>query len=410
MSSNTGGPQSPTKPRKTRAGDRLARLDELEVDIDQLVSGGDGLARFEGIPIFIPRSAPGDHLRIRLVERKPDFGRGEIVEVLKAGPGRREPPCPHFGNCGGCDLQHLDDNLQIRLKVEATLETLRRLSGLTKAPPFEVLKGSAWNYRCRTQLHTSSGSERVAVGYRSRRSHDIVEVSSCPVLVPELERLLPKLGQSLPEQAPRRLDLLVGDAETLTTAPVTPSLPHGPLEISVGRFSYELDARCFFQTHRQLLPELVTTAVGEWRGDFAVDLYAGVGLFAIPLASSYGQVVAVEGDRVAARYTRQNAKRHRLPDLKVESTAVESWIRQMPDNVDRVLVDPPRAGLSYRVRQELMTKRPKRITYVSCHVAALARDLKALLNVYRIEKMTILDMFPQTGHVEVVAQLDSIRV
>ncbi len=409
MKSGSGAPRQPIQSRRVRAGDRLAQLDELEVDIDQLVSGGDGLARFEGIPIFVPRAAPGDRLRIRLVERKPDFGRGEIVEILKAGPGRREPPCPHFGHCGGCDLQHLDDDLQVDLKVEAALETLRRLSGLTKTPDFEVLTGPSWGYRSRTQVHTSSGTERIAVGYRSRRSHDIVEVNTCPVLVPELESLLPNLGGRLPRQAPRRLDLLAGDTGALTTAPLTPELPHGPIEISVGEFSYELDARCFFQAHRQLLPELVTTVIGDRGGDLAVDLYAGVGLFAIPLAYSHAQVVAVEGDRVAARYARQNAKRHRLPHLKVVSSAVESWIPQLPENSDRVLVDPPRSGLANRVRQELMTKRPSRITYISCHVAALARDLKTLLQGYGIEKMTILDMFPQTGHVEVVVQLDLIR-
>ncbi len=410
MSSKYGGSQPPNIPPRPRAGERLAKLDELEVEIEKLIAGGDGLARFDGIPIFVPRTAPGDRLRIRIVERKPDFGRGEIVEILAPGPGRREPPCRYFGSCGGCDLQHLEDELQVDLKVEALLETLRRLCGVTVLPEFEVVKGPFWAYRCRTQLHTAVESEGIAVGYRGRRSHNLVAVDSCPVLVPELERVLPGLGASLQDEATRRIDLLVGDAEVLTTAPMTANLPHGPVEISVGDLTYGLDARCFFQSHRQLLPALVKAVVDEWKGELAVDLYAGVGLFSLPLAKFHGRVIAVEGDRVAARFARQNAKRNRLRHLEVISTAVESWIGKLPADVDRVVVDPPRAGLSYRVRKVLLAKAPRRITYVSCHAAALARDLKVFLRVYKIERMTVLDLFPQTGHIEVVLQLASSRV
>ena len=410
MSSKYGRSQPPNISPRPRAGERLAELNELEVEIEKLITGGDGLARFEGIPIFVPRTAPGDRLRIRIVERKPDFGRGEIVEILAPGPGRREPPCQYFGSCGGCDLQHLEDELQVDLKVEALLETLRRLCGVAVLPEFEVVKGPFWAYRCRTQLHTAVESERIAVGYRGRRSHNLVAIESCPVLVPELERVLPGLGTSLQDEAPRRIDLLVGDAEVLTTAPMTANLPHGPVKISVGELSYELDARCFFQAHRQLLPALVKAVVDEWRGELAVDLYAGVGLFSLLLAESHGRVIAVEGDRIAARFARQNANHNRLRNLEVISTAVESWIGKLPANVDRVVVDPPRAGLSYRVRQVLLAKAPRRITYVSCHAAALARDLKVFLRAYKIERMTVLDLFPQTGHIEVVLQLASSRV
>jgi 23S rRNA (uracil1939-C5)-methyltransferase len=281
---------------------------------------------------------------------------------------------------------------------------------MAEIPEYEVVRGPFWAYRCRTQIHTRTDVEGLAVGYRGRRSHDLVAVDSCPVLVPDLEKVLSSLGANLGDQSPRRVDLLVGDAGALTTAPVTADLPHGPVEISVGEFSYELDARCFFQAHSQLLPELVKTVIGEWRGEQAVDLYAGVGLFSLPLARNHERVIAVESDRVAARYTRQNAKRYGMKHLEVVPTAVESWIGKLPANADRVVVDPPRAGLSYRVREELLAKAPRRITYVSCHAAALARDLRVFLRDYRVERMTILDMFPQTGHIEVVLQLASTRV
>ncbi len=410
MSSRPQPPTGPVPPgsrdtQRARTIARLASLDELEVEVEKLIAGGDGLARFEGIPIFIPRSAPGDRLRIRIVERRPDYGRAEIVEILEPGKGRREPPCPFFGRCGGCDLQHLEDDLQVELKAAAELETLRRLGALGDDLPVRVVAGQPWAYRMRTQLHTASREGAIEVGYHSRRSSELVSVDRCPVLVPELEGLLADLPGQLTEDGPRRLDLLVGDDSALSSAPVVPGLPHGEVRLQVGDLEYQLDARCFFQAHRQLLPNLVNIVVGEWSGQEAFDLYAGVGLFSLPLARNYRRVTAVEGDRVAARFARRNARDHRFKELEVVSRAVEGWIEELPVNADRVIVDPPRSGLSRHVRGVLGTKAPTRLTYVSCHAGTLARDLRALGELYLVEELVLLDLFPQTGHMEVVAQL-----
>ena len=159
-------------------------------------------------------------------------------------------------------------------------------------------------------------------------------------------------------------------------------------------------------THHGLRIEaVVEDAVGEWTGQEAFDLYAGVGLFSLPLARNYERVTAVEGDRVAARFARRNARHHRFKEIEVVSRAVESWIDELPDKAERVIVDPPRSGLSKRVRTALGAKTPSRLTYVSCHAGTLARDLRVLGELYSIEELVLLDLFPQTGHMEVVAQL-----
>jgi 23S rRNA (uracil1939-C5)-methyltransferase len=388
-----------------RAVQRLAELDEIEVAVEKLVAGGDDLARFEGIPIFVARAAPGDKLRVRVVERRPDYGRAEITEVLQPGPARRPPPCPHFGNCGGCDLQHLQDEAQVELKAAAVREALERLGGIDKGQAIEVLAGQPWGYRLRTQLHVAETDGATAVGYFARRSSRVVAVDCCPVLVAELETWLQALPGYLTPPPVHRLDLTLGEDGALTTAPMVAGLPHGEVKLVVGEFEYLLDARCFFQAHRQLLSTLVERVVGEAGGDEAFDLYAGVGLFSLPLARKYRRVVAVESDRVAARYARRNAKRHRFARVEVIPQAVETWIRELPENAARVVVDPPRSGLSRRTRAALLQSAPRRLTYVSCHAAALARDLKELRGRYRIEQVTFLDMFPQTGHMEVVVQL-----
>jgi 23S rRNA (uracil1939-C5)-methyltransferase len=414
---------------------RLAALDEIEVVVEKLVAGGDGFARCEGIPLFVARSAPGDRLRVRLVERRPDYGRAEIVEVVAPGPGRRPPPCPHFARCGGCDLQHLDDPLQARYKAAAVVETLVRLGGVELPGEPEVVTASPFGYRLRAQLHARrrrpvdaagaqgapdpavGGGAEVEVGYYARRSHDLVAVGRCPILVPELEALLPTLPALLAplgDAAPRRLDLAAGGG-AVTAAPVVAGLPHGEVTLTVagppgvGELTYAYDARSFFQVHRELVGELVARAVGPWEGEEACDLYAGVGLFSLPLARRYRRVTAVEGDRVAARYARTNARRNRVGNLEVVAQALESWIGRLPRGAARVVVDPPRGGLSRRVRHALFRARPERLTYVSCHPATLARDLKGLKAAYRVESVALLDLFPQSGHMEAVVQLAAVE-
>jgi len=387
----------------------LARFDEIEVSIEKLIAGGDGLARHEGLPIFIPRSAPGDRARVRVTERRPGYARAEIVDLISSGPGRREPVCRHFGDCGGCDLQHLEDGLQVELKVAATRETLQRIGRLDLPEP-AVLSGRAWGYRTRTQLHgvATAGTREaraVTVGYHARGSQRLVAVEECPVLVEDLERAVRRLPALFGDAAPKRIDLTVGDRGALSCAPVVEGLPHGEVSVEVGEFVYSFDARCFFQGHRDLLPQLVERVVGSESGGLAVDLYAGVGLFALPLARLYERVVAVEGDNVASRFGRLNARRNGSANVEVVHQAVESWIPSLPKEAERLVLDPPRSGLAPRVTGKLLALTPARLTYVSCHPAALARDLRALAASYRVSELTMIDLFPQTGHLEVVAQL-----
>jgi 23S rRNA (uracil1939-C5)-methyltransferase len=375
--------------------------------VEKLVAGGDGLARWEGVPIFISRSAPGDLLKVRIVERRPDYGRAEIEEILEPGPARRPDPVPELSRSSICDLQHLDDLTQVLLKAGAVKETLEHIGKVEMPFDPELITGEPWHYRLRTQVHTAIDplTGGVQVGYHARGTNDVIPVSRCPLLVPELEAFLAELPARLGADAPQRLDLVVGDGGAVTVAPVVQGLPHGEVSTRVGDFTYFYDARCFFQAHRGLLPNLVEATVGPWEGETAVDLYAGVGLFSLPLARRYKRVISVEGDQIGSRYARLNVKRNRTANVEVVNKAVESWLPALQLGVDRVVVDPPRGGLSRDVRNFLMLRRPARITYVSCHPAALARDLRQLGDAYSIEHIAFADLFPQTGHMEVLVQM-----
>ncbi len=400
-------PATPPAPPIPPVGARLIDVTEIETRIEKLVAGGDGLARFQGVPIFIPRTAPGDLVRARVVERKPDYGRAEIVQILEPGPARRPDPVPELSRSSICDLQHLDDDMQTRLKVQAVRETLEHLGHLELSADVEVIKGEPWGYRLRTQVHTEAdpATGGIRVGYHARGTNDVIPVSRCPLLVPELEALLGELPAHLGEGAPQRIDLAAGDDGAVTVAPPIAGLPHGEVSTKVGEITYAYDARCFFQSHRGLLPRLVDVTVGPWKGKAAVDLYAGVGLFSLPLSRLYDHVVAVESDQIGSRYARLNMRRNQAVHLEVVNQVVESWVKRMPEGLDRVVVDPPRGGLASEVRTALLARRPLRLTYVSCHPAALARDLRQLLPTYRIESVVFFDLFPQTGHMETVVQM-----
>ncbi|HEX6864119.1 MAG TPA: TRAM domain-containing protein, partial [Thermoanaerobaculia bacterium] len=165
-------------------GTRLAGVQELEVRVEKLVAGGEGLARWEGVPIFVPRSAPGDLLKVRIVERRPDYGRGEIVEILEAGPARRPDPFPELSPTGICDLQHIRDEVQPLLKAAAVRETLERLGGIQVGPGnTQLIAGAPWGYRLRTQLHSDVDpmTNGVRIGYYARGTKTLVPVTRCPL-------------------------------------------------------------------------------------------------------------------------------------------------------------------------------------------------------------------------------------
>jgi len=382
------------------------------VRIEKLVAGGEGLARIEGVPVFVPRAAPGDLLRVRITDRHADYGRAEIVAVLEPGPARRPDPYPELSRTGIADLKHLRDDVQPLLKAEAVRETLERLGGLKLPPPpaTELVTGEPWGYRLRTQLHTEVDpvAGGVRVGYHARGTNELIPLSRCALLVPELDALLPELPALLRPHAPHRIDVTAGgagDAAAISIEPTIEGLPHGEVSLAVGDITYAYDARCFFQGHRGLLPRLVEITAGPWEGETAFDLYAGVGLFSFPLARRYRRVVSVEGDSTSSRYARMNARRNRLPNVDIQTRAIETWMPELPEGADRVVVDPPRAGLSPAVRAALLAKKPRRLTYVSCHPATLARDLRQLTALYDLEKVYLVDLFPQTGHMETVVQM-----
>jgi 23S rRNA (uracil1939-C5)-methyltransferase len=356
--------------------------------------------------VLVPYVLPGELARIETGE---DI-HAELLEIVEPAPERVAPPCPHFGTCGGCHYQHAPYEYQLARKVEILREQLRRVGKLTYEGEISIISAEPLAYRNRAQFHIVDGK----IGYLAARSHDLVALpGECPISSPRLNQALALLRERLPD---KRFPRFVSSIEVFTNEQ---EIQINALEYErpVAKIFYEwmgstvalnyptkfgafrVSPRSFFQVNRFLVEELVEAAIGGAEGKTALDLYAGVGLFSRPLTEKFATVTAIESGASAVRDLEVN-----VPKVKWEHARVEDYVAKIDKGPDFVLADPPRAGLGKSVAANLNRLAPARITIVSCDPATLARDLSSLPD-YRIEQLTLVDLFPQTYHLETVARL-----
>jgi 23S rRNA (uracil1939-C5)-methyltransferase len=390
------------------------------VRIEKLVYGGAGLARREGRVLLVPFVLPGEQVRVEVERERAGVIQARLVEVVEAAPGRVEPRCPYFRRCGGCSYQHASYRLQLEQKRIILEETLQRVGKLAP-PPVEVVSGPEWEYRNRAQFHL----ERGRIGYFAHGSHRLCAVEQCPIASPQLNAALSALAEMAHEpRFPsflRSLEVFTNEAGVQinvleTGRPVArrffdwcaeriPGLAGGPLEYHAGEDSLRVSGGSFFQVNRFLIEALVEHALEGAGGETAVDLYAGVGLFSLALGRRFRRVTAVESGGGAASDLQFNAVRAALP-VAVRRASAEFFLLGLAERPDFVLADPPRAGLGKQVVKELLRLAPPRLVIVSCDPATLARDAARLAaGGYRLERLTLVDLFPQTAHIETVAAL-----
>ena len=357
----------------------IAVGDLLELEIERLASGGDGVAHHQGLAIFVPASAPGDRALCRIVELRRRFARAEIESIRVPGPDRREPPCVFYGRCGGCDWMHLDDAAQARARREILADALVRIGHLELLPRIEWLPSPrAFGYRARARIACHDGR----VGFRAAGSRQVVDVSECIVLDEATQREMDRLrGAGAPPAGEIEVRGFGGEAAGLRVSP-----------------------GAFFQANGSLWhgwQRTVAEACGE--GELAVELYAGVGFYTAALVRAFKRVIAVDRSR-AARDLRHNTR------AEVHQMSAERFaIARLPDLVpDLILLNPPRAGCDSVVVDALRKRMPRRIVYVSCDPATLARDVGALARDFIVRRVVAIDALPQTSNVESLLVLDSL--
>lgn len=383
--------------------------------------GGGGLGRQEGRAVLAPFVLPGERVRVRVTAEKPGLLHAGLAEVLAAAPERVAPPCPYFTRCGGCHYQHAPYEFQLAQKRAILEDQLRRIGKI--APPAEiaVVAGEAWGYRNRVQLHIDGRR----LGFREAQSHKLSAIESCPISSPAINAaitaLLGMLGDARWPRFLRAIELFTDETQMQlhvleTERPVAqrffdwcaerlPGLLPGALDYAAAGYTWRVSRGSFFQVNRFLIERLVETALDGAEGGSALDLYAGVGLFSLPLARRFASVTAVEAGARAAGDLSCNAERAGV-SLRVEQRAAEAFLESVGSAPDFVLLDPPRAGIGKRMVARLAHLRVPRLALVSCDPATLARDMAGLLAAgYRVERMTLVDLFPQTYHLETVVRL-----
>ncbi|HZQ92528.1 MAG TPA: 23S rRNA (uracil(1939)-C(5))-methyltransferase RlmD [Terriglobales bacterium] len=438
----------------------------MQLTIEKLIYGGDGLARLpadadpgqeRGKAVFVPFVLEGESVEATITEEKPGFARARLSRdrVLTPSPHRTEPPCPYYGQCGGCHYQHTTYEHQLRIKQDIARENFRRLARLDWRGPISVLTSPPWNYRNRTRLRVRATPE-FALCYARHRARELLPVESCPISSPLINRaisVVTELGRGgkfpagiaeveffaraagerllVELHAARHLHARAG--EKLCSAfleQLTPALPEAvgvallsavnerhqaeprllasagarELEYKVDQRTYRVSAGSFFQANRHLLPNLPALVTGAAAGDLAWDLYAGVGLFSLPLAEKFARVVAVEAGDASFQDLRRNAP----ANVKAVRSSTDAFLERSPKRPQPqlIVVDPPRGGLGPRVTRSLAAIVAPRLHYLSCDPATLSRDLKALLESgYRVERVHLIDLFPQTFHVELLVEL-----
>jgi 23S rRNA (uracil1939-C5)-methyltransferase len=411
----------------------------LTLEVERLTYGGDALARHEGLVVFVPYAAPGDRIVAEPVERRPRFLRASMTSLVAPGPDRVEPPCPVFGVCGGCQWQHVAPDAQRAAKTSIVAEQLARLGKLSDVDVLPAIGTDDWRYRTRISLALEDGR----LGYRRARSHALVEIDDCPIASSTLTDHLDVARRwavalrSAPERvtiaaAPGGVVLVANtrmrpgttDRESsesmLVAEPVVRGvvLAGGGQRVVVGdpmvhvtpepEMTLEVPADVFTQVHPAANVALVRTVLDFAQpvsGMLALDLYCGAGNFALPLASRGVAVHGVEQSGVAVDAARANAVRLALAGARFTIGDVDAALGALAgEPVDLVVLDPPRAGAASPLHR-IAGMRAPRIVYVSCDPATLARDARSLTELgYRLLRAQPIDVFPQTYHIETVAE------
>lgn len=421
-----------------------------------MIYGGDGLARLPGDDrgpgkaVFVPFVLPDEEVAATVVEQKPGFSRARLDAVLISSPERIQPACPYFQRCGGCQYQHTRYENQLAIKAEILRETLKRTAKIELPCQLQVHRSPEWNYRNRTRLKVQATPE-FALGYFRSRSHDLLPVEQCPISSPLINQAIGALweiGRAGDVSASvREIELFVNhsDDELLIEAYCAPGTPEKEavqvcqrlsrllggtrgvtafnqerpgaaadpkklaqsgddhLMYEAASFKYRVSAGSFFQVNRFSIDQLIALVVDGGSGKVALDLYAGVGLFSCILARSFAQVIAVEASQTSFADLRHNAH----PEVKAVRATTEQFVAKGSGlRPDFVVADPPRGGLGEKIVRNLAGLGSARIAYVSCDPSTLARDLRTFVALgYRIESAHLIDLFPQTFHIESVFHL-----
>lgn len=420
---------------------------KVQVFIESVAFRGYGVARIHGKVVFVPYTVTGDQAWTEMIEEKKKYSIGRLLQIVDPSPWRVSPPCPYFGTCGGCQWQHIDYRYHGELKKTILIETLERIGRIRDLPPVDITPSpKPYDYRARVQLKV----RRRALGYFRERSHEIVDIDYCPISDPLVNRMIQELRGELGALSQMEgIEINVSPEEEKGVLILHPFLRNRGLEdfarnffqnhpilkgiavvaknglkllgnpflnftVSLHRsgekrmLEFRASAFSFFQVNLEQNRRLIETVLefSEVRkNEILLDLYAGIGNFTLPLAAEASMVTGVEENRRAIEDARFNAEKNGVKNCKFLHGKAEEVLKNLSEKPDHVILDPPRTGCK-TILDRVVGLKPKRIVYVSCEPTTFSRDVRLFSeNGYSLRRLGLIDMFPQTYHMEVVGLL-----
>lgn len=367
--------------------------DTISLTIEDIAFGGEGVGRTEGLVVFVPFVITGETVTAEITELKKNFARAKLLRVEKASPERVEAPCEHFTKCGGCQYQHVAYAEQLKIKQKQVADLFERVGKIPREIVGPVIGcPSPYGYRNRIMVRSqwNKPEQRLNIGFIRGDCGLVEDIKKCLIAEPAINEQLKEVWANPPPKGGIKVVLRVQPED------------------------WELPPDSFFQNNFFQLPQLVETARGFLRGGGAkhlVDLYCGVGFFGIELSDSIETFIGVEYDRRAIQAAEKNAASRKITNGRFIPAKVEDVLPELLEKISAeetaVLIDPPRKGCGPEILKLLHKIKPRQVIYVSCHPATMARDLNILCadNVFKLMQVQPLDMFPQTQHVECVADL-----
>lgn len=439
--------------KRSRSRKKTLPTEPVRVTIESLTHDGRGVAHVEGKVIFIDEALPGEEVEFIYTDSRKDYAEGKVATLLSRAPERVDPECVHYGMCGGCSFQHVDSHRQIEIKQGLLVEQFSRIGKVAIPELWEPLIGPHWGYRRKARMGVKYVAKkgRVLVGFRERRQPFLAEIESCKVMHPlvgqRLMALSEMIGQLTIKEKIPQIEVAIGDEdcvlafrvlepptledkeimrtfgrthhlsiclqskgpdtiEPLEGEPVVTPTYALPDQNLLFRFKPAMFTQVNYPINKQMINRVLDT-MQLTKDDIVLDLFCGLGNFTLPLATQAGLVVGVEGDQPLVNHAKENARLNNIQNVEFHAADLTKDISDMlwvKHKFTKILLDPSRAGAA-EVLQHFKRWQPQQIVYVSCNPSTLARDAGILVNDlgYRLIKAGVMDMFPQTGHVESMA-------
>ena len=433
-------------------------ITEFICNIEKIVYGGNGISTYEGIKVFVPYSAPGDNLLVKIKEKNRDYYVAQIKKIIQPSPNRTQPSCPYFGTCGGCSLQHITYTSQLEIKKQFAIESLQRIGHISPLNSVNITPSAPFNYRNKTQYPLSRYRQKI--GFYQQLTHKVVDIKECLLHPPVFDRIrsaikeqlkntkesiydetkhtgnlrhivirqgqrteeiliifvtrTDTLNEKLYQPLPNQFNNIIGIVQNINPEQTNRILNRKNKLLSGRDFYYEhildkkfkISANAFFQvntTQSENLIKKLRTLVEP--SNTILDLYCGVGLLSIMIADKAKMVYGVELEKQAIQDAKENLALNNITNIKYISAPVEREIKNY-HRIDTIIIDPPRKGCLKSFLIEIIKLKPKQIIYISCNPTTLARDLAILDNLgYKTTEIELFDMFPQTFHVESIAKI-----